>query len=217
MPSFSACSSRNDPVPAAQASFMAKSTTTPFSMEMNLESWPPISKIVSTGSPPSVLADVDRAGLVGGDLVVDHVGAHEFGDQLAARSGGAHAANFQAAAPHSLNFGQPLLDRFNGPAGRAQVDVMDHARRIRPSPRRSWKRSRYRGPGRPGSGRRREAERKLGPGRATAPRSPSRAERCPATDSSVSCWFRAGGFRRIDRLRGSSASRMAVPMAPHQA
>ena len=55
MPSFSACSSRNDPVPAAQASFIAKSTTTPFSMEMNLESWPPISKIVSTGSPPSVL------------------------------------------------------------------------------------------------------------------------------------------------------------------
>src|ERR1035441_3251526 len=55
MPSFSACSSRKDPVPAAQASFMAKSTTTPFSMEMNFESWPPISKIVSTGSPPSVL------------------------------------------------------------------------------------------------------------------------------------------------------------------
>ena len=55
MPSFSACSSRNEPVPAAQASFMAKSTTTPFSMEMNLESWPPISKMVSTGSPPRVL------------------------------------------------------------------------------------------------------------------------------------------------------------------
>src|ERR1022692_4333738 len=51
MPSFSACSSRNEPVPAAQASFMAKSTTTPCSMEINLESWPPISKMVSTGSP----------------------------------------------------------------------------------------------------------------------------------------------------------------------
>ena len=34
---------------------MAKSTTTPFSMEMNFESCPPISKMVSTGSPPSVL------------------------------------------------------------------------------------------------------------------------------------------------------------------
>ncbi len=48
MPSFSACSSRNEPVPAAQASFMAKSTTMPSCMEMNLESWPPISKMVST-------------------------------------------------------------------------------------------------------------------------------------------------------------------------
>ena len=48
MPSFSACSSRNEPVPAAQASFMAKSTTTPSCRLMNLLSWPPISKIVST-------------------------------------------------------------------------------------------------------------------------------------------------------------------------
>ncbi len=55
IPSFSACSSRNDPVPAAQASFMAKSTTTPFSMAMNLESCPPISKMVSTGSPTMVV------------------------------------------------------------------------------------------------------------------------------------------------------------------
>ena len=38
MPSFSACSSRNEPVPAAQASFMAKSTTMPSCSEMNLES-----------------------------------------------------------------------------------------------------------------------------------------------------------------------------------
>ncbi len=50
-PSFSACSSRNEPVPAAHASFIVKSTTMPFSSEMNFESCPPISKIVSTGSP----------------------------------------------------------------------------------------------------------------------------------------------------------------------
>ena len=48
IPSRSACSSRNDPVPAAHASFIAKSVTTPFSRPMNLESCPPISKIVST-------------------------------------------------------------------------------------------------------------------------------------------------------------------------
>ena len=47
MPSFSACSSRNEPVPAAHASFMAKSTTMPSCRLMNLLSWPPISKIVS--------------------------------------------------------------------------------------------------------------------------------------------------------------------------
>jgi len=38
----------NDPVPAAQTLFIAKSTTAPLSMLMYLESWPPISKIVST-------------------------------------------------------------------------------------------------------------------------------------------------------------------------
>ncbi len=46
--SRSACSSRKDPVPAAQASFIAKSTTTPSSRLMNFESCPPISKMVST-------------------------------------------------------------------------------------------------------------------------------------------------------------------------
>ncbi|KJJ83163.1 hypothetical protein OMAG_002973 [Candidatus Omnitrophus magneticus] len=36
--SLSACSSRNEPVPAAQALFISKSTMTPFSMDMYLES-----------------------------------------------------------------------------------------------------------------------------------------------------------------------------------
>ncbi len=48
MPSFSACSSRNEPVPAAQTLFISKSTTAPRFRLMYLESWPPISKIVST-------------------------------------------------------------------------------------------------------------------------------------------------------------------------
>ncbi len=39
-----------DPVPAEQASFMAASTTRPPSRRMNLASWPPISKMVSTRS-----------------------------------------------------------------------------------------------------------------------------------------------------------------------
>src|SRR5512147_2146834 len=48
MPSRSACSSKNEPVPAAQALFISKSTTAPFARLMNLESCPPISKMVST-------------------------------------------------------------------------------------------------------------------------------------------------------------------------
>ena len=36
--SFSACSSRNDPVPAAQTLFISKSTTTPFSILIYFES-----------------------------------------------------------------------------------------------------------------------------------------------------------------------------------
>ena len=51
-PNFSACSSKNEPVPAAQASFMVKSTTTPSRIRMNFESCPPISKIVSTSGIP---------------------------------------------------------------------------------------------------------------------------------------------------------------------
>ena len=51
MPSSLARSSRKLPVPAAQASFIAKSTTMPSSRLMNLASWPPISKIVSTPRP----------------------------------------------------------------------------------------------------------------------------------------------------------------------
>jgi hypothetical protein len=101
--------------------------------------------MVSTGSPPSVLADVHGAGFVRGDLVVHHVGADEFGDQLAARAGGAHAANLQPVAPQLLHFGQPLLHGLDGPAGGAQVDIVDHGAGIRRWPPRWWKPIRCRG------------------------------------------------------------------------
>ncbi len=55
-PSFSACSSRKEPVPAAQTLFISKSTTLPSLMEMYLESWPPISKMVSTSGSISTAA-----------------------------------------------------------------------------------------------------------------------------------------------------------------
>ncbi|GBE36378.1 hypothetical protein BMS3Bbin07_00525 [bacterium BMS3Bbin07] len=46
--SFSACSSRNEPVPAAHALFISKSTIMPSRRDIYFESCPPISKIVST-------------------------------------------------------------------------------------------------------------------------------------------------------------------------
>ncbi len=55
-PSFSACSSRKDPVPAAQTLFISKSTTLPPQILMYLESCPPISKTVSTSGQASTAA-----------------------------------------------------------------------------------------------------------------------------------------------------------------
>src|SRR5262249_46124085 len=70
-------------------------------------------------------ADVDGAGLVGGDLVVDRVGADELGGQLAAGAGGSGAGDIEAAAPNALDFGEPLLHGFDRAAGGAEVDVVD--------------------------------------------------------------------------------------------
>ena len=127
MPSFSACSSRNEPVPAAQASFMAKSTTMPSCRLMNLESWPPISKMVST-CRSMLAADEVGAGLVGGDLVVDHVGAEELADELAARAGGAHAEHADAVAELVADVGEALASTTStGRASRLGVDLLDHS------------------------------------------------------------------------------------------
>ena len=51
-PCASACSSRNEPVPALQTRFMSASTTRPPSTLMNLASWPPISTMERL-RPPS--------------------------------------------------------------------------------------------------------------------------------------------------------------------
>ena len=47
IPIRAACSSTKEPVPAAQILFIWKSATSPSFREINLESWPPISKTVS--------------------------------------------------------------------------------------------------------------------------------------------------------------------------
>ena len=52
------------------------------------------------GHPVDQLAaDEGGAGLVGGDLVVDGVGADQLADQLAAGAGGGHAQDLQARRP----------------------------------------------------------------------------------------------------------------------
>ena len=141
-------------MPAAQASFMAKSTTTPFSMEMNFESWPPISKMVSTGSPPSVSLMWMAPVLCAVISSFTDVGADELRDQLAAGAGGAHAADLQPVAPQPLHFRKPLLHGLDGPPGGAQVDVVDHRADARRSPPRWSKPNRCRCRGKPGWARR---------------------------------------------------------------
>ncbi|EKD34759.1 MAG: hypothetical protein ACD_75C02205G0003 [uncultured bacterium] len=47
-PNLAACSSINDPVPAAQTLFIVEKVTRPSFRVVNLASWPPISMIVST-------------------------------------------------------------------------------------------------------------------------------------------------------------------------
>ena len=126
MPSFSACSSRNEPVPAAQASFMAKSTTTPFSMEMNLESCPPISKMVSTGSPPSVLLMWMAPVLCA--VISSLTTSAPTNSAISSRPEPVVPTPqiFRRLPQMRFDFGQPLLHGLDGPAGGAQVDVVDH-------------------------------------------------------------------------------------------
>jgi len=78
--SFSACSSRKEPVPAAQTLFISKSTTTPLSTLIYFESCPPISKIVST------LGSMWMAAVPGRDLVSHQVRADKIGRQVSPRA-----------------------------------------------------------------------------------------------------------------------------------
>ncbi len=73
---------------------------------------------------------MDRAGLVGGDLIVDDVGADEFGDQLAAGAGGASAADLEAAAPEALDFAEALLHGLDGASCGAEIDIVDNGARL---------------------------------------------------------------------------------------
>ena len=92
-------------------------------------------------------ADEGGAGLVGGDLVVDGVGADQFPDQFPAGAGGAHAADAQPRAHLVPDVLQALVDHFHGAAVGLDVDLLDHLAGRRRAPPGWWRRSRRRRPG----------------------------------------------------------------------
>ena len=91
-------------MPAAQTLFIMKSTTAPLDRLMYLESWPPISKMVST----SGIDGRGRGGL-GGDLVAHHVGADEVAGEIAAGAGGGRAQDVDLLADPGAHPAQALV------------------------------------------------------------------------------------------------------------
>ena len=183
MPSRSACSSRKEPVPAAQALFIAKSTTTPRSM-------PDVLAVLPADLEHGVHVGVDRhrrAGL-GRDLV-----AHRRPRRRTRRSGGARSrwrpprgprpappisCPTWASASRTASSGCPavgqvaprddavlLVDEHDVGADRADVHTQVHGRGpVRRPPRRSRRSSRGAGAGRaPGGCPRRHSRREARP------------------------------------------------------
>ena len=82
----------------------------------SLESWPPISMMSASGS-------ISAAALrLGGDLVLDEVGADEAADQVAARAGDAHPGDIHAGRPlGQKKVAEDLFHGVDGPSGGHQV------------------------------------------------------------------------------------------------
>ena len=98
-----ACSSRKAPVPAAQALFIAKSTTTP---SRTADELAVLSADLEDGVDGGV--KLDRGAGLGGDLGADDVGADEVGGQVATRAGGAYGAHGKRVAIAGGKFGADL-------------------------------------------------------------------------------------------------------------
>ena len=114
MPSLSACSSRNDPVPAAQALFISKSTMTPLSMLIYLESWPPISKMVSTSGSISIAASAWAV-----ISFRTRSAPMKVGRQVTSRAGCSHADDLDHVPDLFTDLGESSFDRFKRPALRS--------------------------------------------------------------------------------------------------
>ena len=195
---------------------MVKSTTTPFSMEMNLESWPPISKMVSTGAPAARGADVHGAGLVRGDLVVDRRRRRRTRRSARGPNRSCRRPDLEARRPSSRSIprGPAAPLRSAGPPcagrcrGRPSPSLVDGTTRL-VIPSRCRCRGRPRS-GSPRGGRLGTASR----GRAAAPRCPATAacRRSGASAPACCCrrWISPNDrFARLLRLEHRRADRAA--------
>ena len=72
------------------------------------------------------VADVHRAGLVRGDLVLDRIRAGQLSDQFPAGPGGAHAANRDPASDLVGDVLQSLVHHLDGARVRLGVDLLDY-------------------------------------------------------------------------------------------
>ena len=117
-PRWSACSSRNDPVPAAQILFITKSSMRPSRTWMYFESCPPISKIVSTSGAISTAA---RSWQVISFLT--RSAPSKCAGQMAAAPRDRDAEHAQPLADAIADDVQPLADGLDGPAAGGQVDA----------------------------------------------------------------------------------------------
>ena len=122
--SLAAWWSRNEPVPAAQTVFMAKSVTTPSRSRMSLESCPPISITVRT--PGHDVRGRDR---VGGYLVLHEVGADDHAGEVAGAAGCAGSQHLDAGGKLVPDLPDALLDGGDRLAPGAKVNRRENLSR----------------------------------------------------------------------------------------
>ena len=125
MPSFSACSSRNEPG-AGGAGLVHGEVDDDAVLQADELGVLAADLEDGVDLAADLAADEVGAGLVGGDLVGDDVGARELADELAARAGGADAEQVDAVADLVADLGEPGVDDLDGPRVGLDVDLLDH-------------------------------------------------------------------------------------------
>ena len=117
-PKCSACSSRNEPVPAAQILFITKSSMCP-SADVDVFRVLP----ADLEDRVDVRRDLDRGPQLAGDLVLDQVCAQQVRGQMAAAPRDRDAEHVQPLADRIADHVEPLADGLDRPAAGGQVDA----------------------------------------------------------------------------------------------